>query len=77
VTIMVGRLVLGPKMLEIVDLQVGSSEQACQWYSDLISSFGISRASPSLLPTPLGPDELREKNYQAGQRLGLNFPTKT
>jgi len=73
VTILVGRLVSGPRMLEIVDLQIGSTEQARQWYTDLVSSFGISRTSPSLIPTPLSPDELREINSSFGQQRNLSL----
>lgn len=72
-TVLVGRLVSGPKMLEIIDLEIGSTEQARQWYADLVSSFGISRTSSSLLPTPLSPDELREINRSAGQKRRLNL----
>lgn len=72
--VLIGRLVSGPKGFEIVDLLPGSPSQIHEFLSDLVSTFGIERAAPSdSFPMPLGPDELRELNAQAGRKLTSQF----
>ncbi len=78
---MVGKLVSGPKMLEIVDLEVGSNEDARRFYAELIASFGIRRVTPSdsdlVFPELLSPDELRELDFRVGQSRGRDVRPQT
>jgi hypothetical protein len=72
-TVMIGRLVSGPRMMEIVDLELASADQIKPFCADMMSAFGIESLTLSefSLPQPLSPEELREQNRLAGQRLNL------
>jgi hypothetical protein len=74
-TVMVGRLVSDPKMIAVVDLRPGSREEVRQFSLDLLLAFGITEIPSAVLPPLpplLSPEELREQNILAGQRLHLN-----
>lgn len=62
---LVGRLVSGPKMLEIVDLRPAStSDILLSWFEILVSGLGIPRSSATeVSPAPcFDIDELHRRN---------------
>jgi hypothetical protein len=63
-------------MIAIVDLEEPNSPEEIRHFCyELLSAFGITEVPPAKLqssfPSPLSPEELRELNTIAGQKLGL------
>lgn len=70
-TFVIGRLVSGPKMLEITDQRDASPDEllsvAFHWFSILVSGLGIVQKDTVGAPTPcFDIDELHRRN---GERL--------